>query len=431
MQTLKDARLVKWRVLGYYAVKGFSKNVPFPSGGRNPLSLLDFIPSPTWRDLIDILFLTIVTYQLYVWFRGTRALRVLIGLVVLGGVYSLAKFWGLFLTTWVFQILWQVLLILLLILFQSEIRQVLEKVSPLRFLKSRKRLSSSSIAEDLALTAFDLAHEKTGALVVIKKDDDPSEFVHAGQRIMALPEPNLIKSIFNHHSPSHDGALILSEGRLTQMGCILPLSEREDIPENYGTRHRAALGLSEQTDATCLVVSEERGEVSTVEKGKILSWEDPGALASSLEDAIGITEIPGPTFRGFLQGAFIKNWGPKLVSLAIVIIAWLILASQQVIKTSLIAPVTYSNLSKELILDRGSTHMVNLTLSGRRHNMRSLEDREIRVDVDLGIFVAGTHEVSPSAKDIDLPLGVMIDRVTPQKIKVILRPHNGNRDTPM
>jgi len=86
--------------------------------------------------VIDVLFLTLVAYQLYVWFRGTRALRVLIGLVVLGGVYSLAKLWDLFLTTWVFQIFWQVLLILLLILFQSEIRQVLEKVSPLRFLPS-------------------------------------------------------------------------------------------------------------------------------------------------------------------------------------------------------------------------------------------------------------------------------------------------------
>jgi DNA integrity scanning protein DisA with diadenylate cyclase activity len=103
------------------------------------MPLLNFIPTPTWRDLIDILFLTLVAYQLYEWFRETRALRVLIGLVVLGGIYSVAKLWGLFLTTWVFQILWQVLLILLLILFQSEIRQVLEKVSPLRYLRSRRR----------------------------------------------------------------------------------------------------------------------------------------------------------------------------------------------------------------------------------------------------------------------------------------------------
>ncbi|MBW2615804.1 MAG: diadenylate cyclase [Deltaproteobacteria bacterium] len=396
------------------------------------MSLLDFIPSPTWRDVIDILFLTIVAYQLYVWFRGTRALRVLIGLVVLGGVYSLARLWGLFLTTWVFQIFWQVLLILLLILFQSEIRQVLEKVSPLRFLKSRKRVSRGALAKELADVAFDLAREKTGALVVLTRDDDPAEFLHAGQTIMALPEPNLIRSIFNHHAPAHDGALILSEGRLTRMGCILPLSEKEDLPEQYGTRHRAALGISERTDAVCLVVSEERGEVSTIVGGKITTWETPGSLTSSLKDWLSLTEIPGPTFRDFFKGAFIQNWGPKSGALALVTIAWLVLASQQVIKTSVIAPVRYTNLQNELVVDRDSTHMVHLTLSGRRKSIKALEDREVRVYLDLGVFSAGTHQIRLSPKNIDLPLGVMIDRVTPQDIKIILKkPYKEDRDIPM
>ena len=205
--------------------------------------ILELIPEPTWRDLIDILFLSFMTYQLYEWFRETRALRVLIGLFVLGGIYSLAKLWGLFLTTWVFQILWQVLLILLLILFQSEIRQVLEKVSPLRFLRSRRQLFGKTFVRELAQVAFDLAAAKTGALIVLKRDDNPAEFIQAGQPIMSLPDPVLIKSIFNRHAPSHDGAVILSNGRLTHMGCILPLSKQENLPEKYGTRHRAALGL--------------------------------------------------------------------------------------------------------------------------------------------------------------------------------------------
>jgi len=400
--------------------------------GRQHLPLLDLIPSATWRDLVDILFLTIVTYQLYVWFRGTRALRVLIGLVVLGGVYSLAKLWGLFLTTWVFQILWQVLLILLLILFQSEIRQVLEKVSPLRFLRSRRSVSPGALAKELAQVAFDLAMEKTGALLVFTRDDDPAEFLHSGQTIMALPEPNLIKSIFNHHSPAHDGALILSEGRLTRMGCILPLSEREDLPEQYGTRHRAALGLSENTDAVCLVVSEERGEVATIVGGKITIWQNPGSLAQSLKDWLSPAEISGPSLKSFFKGAFVGNWRPKLGALGMVTVAWLILASQQVIKTSVIVPVRYTNLSKELVLDRNSTHMVNLTLSGRRKSIKALEDREMRVYLDLGVFSAGTHQISLSAKNIDLPLGVMIDRVTPQDIKIILKkPNGGDRDASM
>ncbi len=373
-----------------------------------------------------------MAYQLYIWFKGTRALRVLIGLVVLGGIYSIARLWGLFLTTWVFQIFWQVLLILLLILFQSEIRQVLEKVSPLRFLKSRKRVFRGALAKELAEVAFALAREKTGALVVITRDDDPAEFLHAGQTIMALPDPILIKSIFNHHAPAHDGALVLADGRLTRMGCILPLSEKEDLSEHYGTRHRAALGLSEQTDSVCLVVSEERGEVSTIVGGKITTWETPGALAAKLKELLSLPEIHGPTFKAFFKGAFIQNWGPKLGALALVTSAWLVLAGQEEINTGLTAPVSYINLQNELVADRDSTHMVNLTLSGRRKSIKALEDREVRVFFDLGAFSAGTHHIGLSAKNIDLPLGVMIDRVTPQKIKVILKkPYKEDKDIPM
>jgi len=293
-------------------------------------------------------------------------------------------------------------------------------------------VSPGAIAKELADVAFDLAREKTGALVVLTRDDDPAEFLHAGQTIMALPEPNLIRSIFNHHAPAHDGALILADGRLTRMGCILPLSEREDLPEHYGTRHRAALGLSEQTDSVCLVVSEERGEVSTIVGGKITTWETPGSLAAKLKDCLSLTEITGPTFKSFLKGAFIQNWGPKSGALALVTIAWLVLASQQVIKTSVIAPIRYTNLSSELVLDRDSTHMVNLSLSGSRKSIKALEDRELRVYLDLSASSAGAHQISLSAKNIDLPLGVMIDRVTPQDIKVILKkPNKENRDIPM
>ena len=385
------------------------------------MSILDLVPLPTWRDIVDILFLAIVAYQLYVWFRGTRALRVLIGLVVLGGVYSLAKLWGLFLTTWVFQILWQVLIILLLILFQSEIRQVLEKVSPLRFLRSRRRVSSDALAKELAEVVFDLAREGTGALIVLERDNNPSEFLSAGQTIMALPNSVLIKSIFNHHAPAHDGAIILSQGRLTQMGCILPLSERENIPEQYGTRHRAALGLSERTDAVCIVVSEERGEVSTVVGGEITNQETPKVLASRIKDWFSIPEIPGPTFQGFLKGAFVQNWGPKLGALILITLAWLILASQQEVKTNITAQIRYSNLPSELVLDKSSTQAVRLTLSGRRHSIKALGNQEVRVQVGVGRLSAGTHTIRLSAKNVDLPLGIVIDQVIPQDVEVVLK----------
>jgi uncharacterized protein (TIGR00159 family) len=386
------------------------------------LHFLDFIPAPAWRDLVDILFLTIVAYQLYVWFRESRALRVIIGLVALGGIYSIAKFWGLFLTTWVFQILWQVLLILLLILFQAEIRQVLEKVSPMRYLRSRRRVFKKTFSKELSQLLFELAADRTGALIVLTRNDNPSEFIHAGQAIMALPDPALIKSIFNRYAPAHDGAVIITQGRITQMGCILPLSENENLPEKYGTRHRAALGLSELTDAVCLVVSEERSEVATVVEGKIVTWQDPAALANNLSEVVGGPEIRVPTLKDFFKGVFVENWRTKLSALALVSIAWLVLASQQEAKMIITVPVQHINIPSDLMLGQGSTPTVDLTLSGRRNTIRALRDQDVQVRIDVNDISSGRHLVKLSAKNIYLPFGVKIDRVAPQKIMVNLWP---------
>ena len=390
--------------------------------------LMDLIPAPTWRDIVDILFLTLVAYQLYVWFRESRALRVIIGLVALGGIYSIAKFWDLFLTTWVFQILWQVLLILLLILFQAEIRQVLEKVSPMRYLRSRRRVFQKTVAKELTQTLFEMAADRTGALIVFARNDNPSEFVRAGQTIMALPEAALIKSIFNRYAPAHDGAIVIAQDRITQMGCILPLSEDENLPEKYGTRHRAALGLSEVTDAICLVVSEERSEVATVVEGKIVTWQDPEALVGHLSKIIGGPEIRVPNLKGFLKGIFVENWRTKLSALALVTIAWLVLASQQEAELTMTTPVQHTNVPSHLMLGPGSTPTVDLTLSGRRNTIRNLKDPDVQVSVDLSDITLGRHLIKVSAKNIFLPFSVKIDRVAPQKIMVNLRQRPKDHD---
>jgi len=392
------------------------------------LPLLNFIPAPTWRDLVDIIFLTLVAYQLYEWFRETRALRVLIGLAALGGIYSVAKLWGLFLTTWVFQILWQVLLILLLILFQSEIRQVLEKVSPLRYLRSRRRVLRGSFTKDLTRVLFELAAEKTGALIVLTRDDNPTETIHAGQKIMALPDPMLIKSIFNHHAPSHDGAVIISQQLLTHMGCILPLSEKEDLPERYGTRHRAALGLSELTDAVCLVVSEERSEVASVVGGKITIWPQPEPLQEKLTEWLGGPEIHIPAIQRVFEDFFIKNWKRKLAAFALVATAWLFVAGQQEVQITLSAPLHFENVPALMRAGQGAGTAVELKLAGRQNELKALDSKAVRVHVNLEGFAAGKHKIMLSGKNVDLPAGVKVLQIIPQNVEVELSRIDGKPD---
>ncbi len=386
------------------------------------MPLLNFIPAPTWRDLIDILFLTLVIYQLYMWFKETRALRVIIGLVALGGIYSVAKSWDLFLTTWVFQILWQVLIILLLILFQSEIRQVLEKVSPLRYLRSRRHVGQKSLVGDLSEIVFELAAERTGALIVLTRDDNPAEFIHGGQQIMALPDQALIKSIFNRSAPAHDGAVIITRDRITQMGCILPLSEKEDLPEYYGTRHRAALGLSENCDAVCLVVSEERAEVSAVAGGTLTTWQTPAELTEKLKEWIEGPQIRVPALEQFFKEAFIDNWKTKLGALVLVTVAWIILAIQQEIQITLTAPIRYENLPAELVVGDRPVNTVGLRLAGRRNIVDTLKEEDISVHVDLTGLSSGDHLIKLGAGNVDIPMGVKVNYFSPPRISISLRP---------
>lgn len=212
------------------------------------------------------------------------------------------------------------------------------------------------------------------------------------------------------------------------MGCILPLSEDENLPEKYGTRHRAALGLSEVTDAVCLVVSEERSEVATVVEGKIVTWQDPTALANNLGEVVGGPEMRVSTLKDFFKGALVDNWRTKLSALALVTVAWLVLASQQEADVTITVPVQHLRIPSQLVIGQGSTPTVDLTLSGRRNTIRTLKDQDVQVRVDVNDINTGRHLVKLSAKNIYLPFGVKIDRVAPQKIMVDLWPLSKEQD---
>jgi len=222
------------------------------------MNLLAIITNLRLQDILDILFLTVVAYHLYLWFRGTKALKALVGLSVLGIIFTVARTWGLFLTTWFFQIFWQVLVILLIILFQSEIRQALERVNPLQMIGLRKASIPEKWIPGFTQAIFSLAQRKIGALVIIERSERVEEFVAEGQALDGEPTPELLMSIFQKESPLHDGATLIRDGRITQVACYLPLSPDEGLPKHWGTRHRAALGLSERCDAWVVVVSEER-----------------------------------------------------------------------------------------------------------------------------------------------------------------------------
>jgi hypothetical protein len=188
------------------------------------------------------------------------------------------------------------------------------------------------------------------------------------------------------------------------------------------------LGLSELTDAVCLVVSEERSEVATVVEGKIATWQDPAALAKNLGEVVGGPEIRVSGLKNYFKGAFVENWRTKLSALALVTIAWLVLASQQEADVTLTVPVQHVRIPSQLMIGQGSTPTVDLTLSGRRNTIRTLKDQDVQVRVDVNDITSGRHLVKLSAKSIYLPFGIKIDRVAPQKIMVDLWPQEKEQD---
>ncbi len=338
-----------------------------------------------FQDVLDIIFLTVVAYYLYSWFQGTKAFKALIGLLGLGIVYTIARSWGLFLTTWVFQVFWQVLVILLIILFQSEIRQVLERVNPLRALGLRKMSHPEEWISDFAQAVFRFAKTKVGALIIIERGDLVEEHITGGQSLEGVPNAQVLMSIFHKESPLHDGAVLISRGRIIQVGCYLPLSSSEGLPKEWGTRHRAALGLSERCDAWVVVVSEERGEVSLARGGKLERIETPEKLSKFLLEATGPLGATMKTWAGKTRFIFTNRWREKLASLALVSILWLLLAGQQNFQVSLKVPVEYKNCPKGMEVVKPLNPEVVLTVQGLRKDASTLTPSGVRVPIDLSL----------------------------------------------
>ncbi len=267
------------------------------------------------QDVLDILFITIVVYHLYIWFRSTKAFKALIGLLALGIIFTAAQAWGLFLTTWMFQILWQVLIILLIILFQPEIRQFLERFNPLQRLSWRKSSNPAIWVETLTDACFKLAKNRIGALIIIERNDWVDEWITGGIPLEGQPTPEIIMSVFQKESPLHDGAMIIRKGGIVATACYLPLSSKEGLPKEYGTRHRAALGVVEHCDAWAVVVSEERGKVSLVRDGLIGSIEDPADLIKALDELMTPKERKDQKPWHRLHLGFLHQWRLKLIAL--------------------------------------------------------------------------------------------------------------------
>lgn len=246
--------------------------------------------APDWRDLLEIGIVAAVIYRILKVLAGTRAIQMLLGLFLLVAVYSLSRVLGLTLLTYLLEGFFQYGLIAALVVFQPELRSALAHLGQNRILRLFTRLEESQVAEEIAQAAEELARARVGAIIAIEHEIGLGEYAETGTPIQARVSAPLLQNIFTPYSILHDGAAIIRGDEIVAAGAILPLTQFPVSDRTLGTRHRAALGLSEETDAVIVVVSEETGRISLAHRGQLQRDLDPERLADVLA---GKTPLPG------------------------------------------------------------------------------------------------------------------------------------------
>jgi uncharacterized protein (TIGR00159 family) len=241
--------------------------------------VLSWVP---WRDLADILLVAVVIYNLLLLIRGTRAVQILIGILFVGSSYYLARMAGLNTLETLLEKFLIVLPFAILVLFQHEIRRALANFGRNPFWRRAGTGDEAAAFQDVVLATTTLAARRVGALIVFERLDGLRDFVENGVRLNADVSFDLLISIFTPGTPLHDGAAIIREGRLAAAACFLPLTQNPELSKEFGTRHRAALGISEETDSVAVVVSEETGVISVAYDGRMTSDLDAKTLRNTL-----------------------------------------------------------------------------------------------------------------------------------------------------
>jgi len=384
--------------------------------------MIDSIKEIGLTGFLDIAFMSILLYVLIVAFKRTRAAFVLTGMLILACVYLVIRQFNLVMMTTVFEKFFTIILVILVVIFQEEIRHFFEEIavwSLNRHLVRKKKVAASRDETGMLVrTVMDLARERRGALIVIRGKNILRRHLQ-GEVVLngELSEP-LLKSIFDPHSIGHDGAVIINGRLVTHFSCHLPLSKNLNRIRDRGTRHAAALGLSEVSDALCIVVSEEKGTVSVAQNGDIHMVNDPDRLASIIETFY--EEIhPTRELRGW-EEIFKRNTREKVYAILLSMGLWFVLVNgSKVVYKNYVVPVSLAELPAEWEVQELSPEDIEVNLRGPRSAFYlNIKDR-ITVYPNIKIQ-EGPQRIRVYENNFSVPKGLTLDDYEPHYIKVKL-----------
>ena len=383
------------------------------------------IDNPFWSvtlpEMLDVIFVAILLYTAIVWAQQTRAAFVVRGILILGSIYIIAKYLDLQMTAWIFQGFFAIFLIMIVVIFQEELRQLFERIAVWSLARKRTPTLASSTSDVLVRTVADLAKEHVGALIVIRGNDPLERHITGGIPLDGKVSAPLLKSIFDPHSPGHDGAVVVEQDTITRFAAHLPLSKDLRQLTNVGTRHSAALGLAELADALCIVVSEERGTISIARDGRLREVQNIQELGAILESFLQ-SKFPSSAENNFALPLFRENWIAKAIAIALAIGFWYIFVpGSKTVDVSYAVPVIVENIPPDLQVEDIEPPVVNATFRGPRRAFYLFNPSKIKVAIDVSMAELGRRTFTISEKNIQFPKELTLQEVSPSTLRLSVR----------
>lgn len=372
-----------------------------------------------WRDVVDILTAAILFWGAITWFRKTRALLAFAGLAILMGVYLLARQLELNLTAWIFQGFAAVLLLLVVVVFQDDVRRLFEQIG--RWGLRRGATPPASEGSDVIVRSVArLALTKTGALIVLPGREPLDRHLDGGIVLEGRLSEPLLLSLFDPHSPGHDGAVLVAGNRVVKFAVHLPLSADHAQLRDCGTRHAAALGLAERSDAMAIVVSEERGVVSVAHEGHLRSLRSAQELNGVLRHFATLM-APKPKSPGRVPRLIAREWISLTLSVLLAGSLWFLLGpGSGPIEVTRTAEVLIENLPGGYELESVDPPTVTIVASGPRRRLYLGRSDDFRVRIDALLAQLGRRTFQISAQQVERPPETQILEITPSVVRLSL-----------
>ncbi len=371
----------------------------------------------SWRAFLDILIITVALFLLCQTLVRFGTWKILVGILIAFFIFTIASLLRLEGVSWIFRNVSQVAVLAIIVIFQPELRKILEKFVSLS--RSKRVPPDHGLTEIVASSLWKLAAQKRGALLVYPGEEIFTEKLSGGHALNGKASEPLMMSIFDPHSPGHDGAVLVEDNQLSRFGVRLPMSQTTRLAEDFGTRHHAAMSLAETTDALIFVVSEERGIVSAFKNGEMIKMRSPADISSQIMShqtqygLLGLQRFSGWDRRTAMQAG-------SCLFLAIVLWTTLAASNRQIVERTFVLPVTYTAPAENLMLISPKIDEVKIQMSGPKAALNDFLLSQPVVNVDLSGMVEGTQTILLSEENISGDEEVAFLSSTPDRIQVTL-----------